>query len=83
MLVKNIETNVTESLRYGPAMDAVTAGTHTIVNGHAVGASASSEAKASLDALTKDELLAKAKERGVEVKASDTKADIIKALEAK
>ena len=36
-----------------------------------------------LDAMTKDELLAEAKKRNVEVKATDTKAEIIKVLEAK
>ena len=34
-----------------------------------------------LDKMTKDELLAEAERRGVEVKPSDTKAEIIKALE--
>lgn len=36
-----------------------------------------------LDKMSKDELLAEAERRGVEVKPSDTKAEIIKALEAK
>ena len=36
-----------------------------------------------LDKMTKDELVAEAEKRGVQVKASDTKTDIIKALEAK
>jgi hypothetical protein len=40
-------------------------------------------APADLDAMTKDELLAEAKKRNVEVKATDTKAEIIKAIEAK
>ncbi|MBP0440683.1 hypothetical protein [Tianweitania sediminis] len=41
------------------------------------------EQPADLDKMTKDELVAEAGKRGVEVKASDTKADIIKSLESK
>lgn len=37
---------------------------------------------ADIEKLTKDELLAEAQRRGIEVKPSDTKAEIIKALEA-
>jgi hypothetical protein len=37
---------------------------------------------ADLDQMTKDELLAEAERRGVEVKSSDTKAEIIAALNA-
>lgn len=32
MLVKNTKSGKTETMRYGPAMSAVDAGTHTIVN---------------------------------------------------
>ncbi|MEF2553250.1 hypothetical protein VQ042_18115 [Aurantimonas sp. A2-1-M11] len=32
MLVKNTKSGATETMRYGPAMAAVDAGTHTIVN---------------------------------------------------
>lgn len=35
-----------------------------------------------LNAMTKDELIAEAEKRGVDVKSSDTKADIIAALKA-
>lgn len=37
---------------------------------------------ATINAMTKDELLAEAKKRGVDVKASDSKADILAALKA-
>lgn len=40
------------------------------------------EGAADLDKMTKDELVAEAEKRGVEVKASDTKAEILAALKA-
>jgi len=40
------------------------------------------ESAADLDKMTKDELVAEAEKRGVEVKSSDTKAEIIAALNA-
>ncbi|MCW4114747.1 hypothetical protein NPA31_007195 [Aurantimonas sp. MSK8Z-1] len=40
------------------------------------------EGARALDAMTKDELVAEAAARGVEVKSSDTKADIFAALKA-
>ncbi len=41
-----------------------------------------SEPSVDLDAMSKDELLAEAKKRGVDVKASDSKGDILAALKA-
>jgi len=86
MLVKNKKSGEVEAMRHGPAVDAVTAGTHEFVNlkeGTADGQQTGGEQAVDLDKMTKDELVAEAEKRGVEVKASDTKADIIKALEAK
>ena len=40
------------------------------------------EASSDLDKMTKDELLAEAEKQGVEVKSSDTKAEILAALKA-
>ncbi|MCJ8517820.1 hypothetical protein ABID21_000664 [Pseudorhizobium tarimense] len=52
----------------GPASDDVsTAGDEQVVD---------------LDAMTKDELVAEAEKRGLEVKSSDTKAEILAALKA-
>jgi hypothetical protein len=46
MLVKNKKSGATESMRYGPAMAAVEAGTHTIVNVDANGKPKAEKAKA-------------------------------------
>ena len=46
-----------------------------------VGEPAATNAPVELSAMSKDELVAEAEKRGVEVKAGDTKAEIIKALE--
>lgn len=83
MLVKNKASGAVETLRYGAAMEAVAAGTHEIVTEDTVVLTADTDAGRDLDKMTKDELLAEAERRGVEVKASDTKAEIVKALEAK
>lgn len=93
MQVKNKATGETEYLRHGPATDAVTAGTHEFVNveddGSDKAVNAAFEAieafanGGKLDAMSKDELIAEASVRGVIVKPTDTKAEIIKAIEAK
>ncbi|NDV88797.1 hypothetical protein GTW51_19050 [Aurantimonas aggregata] len=91
MQVKNKKSGEVETMRYGAAAAAVSAGTHKHVNVDADKAVAdpsvqsqdsSGNGSADLSAMTKDELVAEAEKRGVEVKAGDTKAEIIKALEA-
>lgn len=83
MLVKNKASGGVETLRYNAAKDAVEAGTHEIVTEGAAGPADEAETVSGLDLdkMSKDELLAEAERRGVQVKAADTKAEIIKALE--
>ncbi|MDX6806319.1 hypothetical protein [Terrihabitans rhizophilus] len=86
MQVKNLATGEIDALRYGAAADAVNAGTHEYIseNGKpAAGAAPVAGKPVDLNSMTKDDLLAEAQRRGVEVKAGDTKVEIIKALEAK
>lgn len=85
MLVKNKASGEVETLRYSAAMDAVDAGTHEIVTEGTAGSAADADPVSGrdLDKMSKDELLAEAARRGVEVKVSESKADIIKAIEAK
>ncbi len=89
MQVRNKETGEIETLRHGPATDAVTAGTHDFVNLDGGGdpkivpeKKADHEGNPSLDAMTKDQLVALAKERNVTVASDATKADILAALKA-
>ena len=83
MLVKNKKGEV-EAMRYDVAMAAVNAGTHEIVNVDPSNpdVDVAGEESPDLDAMTKEELLAEAQSRGVDVKASDTKAEILAALKA-
>lgn len=88
MQVKNKQTGAVEFMRHGPATDAVTAGTHEFVNDEpgtvqqpASDADASTK-DADLGAMTKDELLAEAAKRGIDIKAGATKAEIVDALSA-
>ena len=93
MQVKNQATGEVEFMRHGPATDAVTAGTHEFVNveddGSDKAVNAAFEAiealadEAKLDSMSKEELIAEAAARGVMVKPTDTKAEIIKAIESK
>ncbi|MCF1502914.1 hypothetical protein L0F51_03925 [Afifella sp. H1R] len=80
MLMRNKDGG-TEGMRYGPAMAAVAAGTHEVVNVDVPAAgSVASEASADLDDMTKAELIAEAKRRGVELDDDMLKADILARL---
>lgn len=92
MLVKNKQSGDIETMRYGAAADAVSAGTHEHVNvdpgkpvddPSAETQGSSDDGSADLSAMSKEELVAEAERRGVKVKAGDTKAEIIAAIEAK
>jgi hypothetical protein len=84
MQVKNLATGETEGMRYGAAVEAVNAGTHEYVNEAGTPADgAPADDAVDLNSMTKDQLLAEAAKRGVEVKPTDNKAEIIKAIEAK
>jgi hypothetical protein len=78
MQVRNNETGKIETMRFGPAQDAVSAGTHTIVN---VDESGKPKRVLTLGEMSKDQLLATATKRGVEVSPSATKAEILAALQ--
>lgn len=78
------------TLGWDEAQTALQAGTHEVVNdaddGRAISGEKAPEPDApvddGLDAKTKDELEALAKERGVDITGAKTKADLIKALRA-
>lgn len=91
MQVRNISTGAIETLRHGPAVAAVSAGTHehvnldpaTVVEDPKVSSEAPSKhPEGDIDRMSKDELVTLAGVRGIDVKAGDTKADILAALKA-
>ncbi|TFF20814.1 hypothetical protein E3C22_18170 [Jiella endophytica] len=57
-------------------------GSQTVTGDTPPDVAGSGDGGADLDAMTKDELIAEAERRGVTVKASDTKAEILAALKA-
>jgi len=87
MQVKDKKSGDVETLRYSAAIDAVTAGTHEFVNTADTDnpSEASSETAPGgevSEKMTKEELLAIAAERGVEIDPAKTKAEIVAAINA-
>lgn len=83
MQLRNKSTGEIEAMRHGPAVAAVSAGTHEHVNlADGPDGEDDADAAADLDGMTKDELLAEAERRGVTVQSSDTKAKIVEVIRA-
>lgn len=85
MLMKDKQSGETVGMRYGPAMAALDAGTHEVVNEtpkpgdepEKVPEGGSAPDEPVSDDMTKAELEAEADRRGVDVPAGATKAEII------